>query len=484
MVKRLQQALLKIQRAKEENSTWLELDDLDSPEIPKELGQLTHLEDLFARTPSVTKIPAEIGSLTNLKRLFLGYTQIDTLPKEIAQLSNLELLDISDTNFTELPTEIRSLPALRSLMISGLPLKVLPSFVYDLRNLEVLAASRCGLQRLPNSVSRLSNLRVLSVGGNYLTSLPQNLFRLIKLESLNIGNNQLHEISASLCNLTNLRTLTLGSIVYDHSDRWQHYYYGQENTNHLRSLPDCIGSLKALKLLDLTACGLSKLPDSLRELLNLQELYLHENPELQIPPEILGPAWRERIDAGKDKEPARPADILNFYFAARREPSRPLNEAKLVLVGQGAVGKTSLVNRLLDDAFDPEEKKTEGISIRQWQLDVDGEDISLNVWDFGGQEIMHATHQFFLTKRSIYLLILNSREERKTNRVDYWLRTIESFAEGSPVLIICNKSDEQPMDLDWSGLQRKFTSIRAFVKQVSCRDGAGVADVLAAIRET
>jgi internalin A len=33
----------------------------------------------------------------------------------------------------------------------------------------------------------------------------------------------------------------------------------------------------------------------------------------------------------------------------------------------------------------------------------------LNVWDFGGQEIMHATHQFFLTRRSLYLLVLSGR---------------------------------------------------------------------------
>jgi GTPase SAR1 family protein len=76
----------------------------------------------------------------------------------------------------------------------------------------------------------------------------------------------------------------------------------------------------------------------------------------------------------------------------------------VLLLGQGAVGKTSLVKRLTTNTFDPNEAKTEGIDIHRWQVNVDKEEIYLNIWDFGGQEIMHATHQFFLTKRSLYLL--------------------------------------------------------------------------------
>ncbi len=96
-----------------------------------------------------------------------------------------------------------------------------------------------------------------------------------------------------------------------------------------------------------------------------------------------------------------------------RQPKRPLNEAKVILVGQGAVGKTSLVKRLMTDEFDPEEHKTEGIDIKRWGVKVGRQEVQLNVWDFGGQEIMHATHQFFLTKRSLYLLVLDSRRMRR-----------------------------------------------------------------------
>ena len=54
---------------------------------------------------------------------------------------------------------------------------------------------------------------------------------------------------------------------------------------------------------------------------------------------------------------------------------------------------------------------------------------------------MHATHQFFLTKRSLYLLVLDARLTQEENRVEYWLKIIQSFGGESPVLIVGNKGD-------------------------------------------
>lgn len=53
----------------------------------------------------------------------------------------------------------------------------------------------------------------------------------------------------------------------------------------------------------------------------------------------------------------------------------------------------------------------------QWPIRLKGEeDVRLHVWDFGGQEIMHATHQFFLTERSLYLLVLSGRQGVRTRK--------------------------------------------------------------------
>ncbi|HEY0081118.1 MAG TPA: COR domain-containing protein [Pyrinomonadaceae bacterium] len=161
-----------------------------------------------------------------------------------------------------------------------------------------------------------------------------------------------------------------------------------------------------------------------------------------------------------------------------------MNEAKLILVGRGAVGKTSLVNRLVDDRFDGSEKKTEGIKITEWGFRLNGvEDVRLNVWDFGGQEIMHATHQFFLTQRSLYLLVLNGREGGEDTDAEYWLKLIESFGGESPVIVVLNKIKEHPFDVNRRALQQKYP-VREFVK-TDCSDGTGIEELRKVIeRET
>jgi internalin A len=145
----------------------------------------------------------------------------------------------------------------------------------------------------------------------------------------------------------------------------------------------------------------------------------------------------------------------------------------MLLVGQGSVGKTSLVKRLVKGEFDLHENKTEGINITPWQVAVKDQKIRLNVWDFGGQEIMHATHQFFLTKRSLYLVVLDARLSEEENRMEYWLKIIQSFGGDSPIIIVGNKIDQQPLDIDKSGLQNKYKNIKAFV-ETSCQTGHGL----------
>jgi internalin A len=157
----------------------------------------------------------------------------------------------------------------------------------------------------------------------------------------------------------------------------------------------------------------------------------------------------------------------------RRRTTRPLDEGKLILVGRGEVGKTSLVNRLIKNKFRGDEAKTQGINITKWPLKAGTDTFHLHVWDFGGQEIMHATHQFFLTERSLYLLVLNGREGGEDVDAEYWLKHIESFGGDSPVIVVQNKVGQHPFELNYRGLQGRYPQIRGFVK-TDCESGEGV----------
>jgi small GTP-binding protein len=159
--------------------------------------------------------------------------------------------------------------------------------------------------------------------------------------------------------------------------------------------------------------------------------------------------------------------------------SREVKESKLLFVGQGSVGKSSLIKQIVSGCFDSAENKTEGITITHVKIKSD---VNLNVWDFGGQEIMHATHQFFLTKRSLYLLVLDSRLTQEENRVEYWLKIIQSFGGESPVLIVGNKIDQHPLDIDRTGLQKKYPNIVGIL-ETSAATGLGIEELKAAITE-
>ena len=251
--------------------------------------------------------------------------------------------------------------------------------------------------------------------------------------------------------------------------------------NQLSKVPDCIAYLSNLKRIDLNDNQLQVLPIFLEKLPRLEALLLHNNASLKIPVEILGPTYEEVNDGATA---ANPADILNYYFRIQAN-HQPLNEAKLILVGFGAVGKTSLANRLIHGTFDPDSKKTEGINITPWSLRLNqSEDITLHVWDFGGQEIMHSTHQFFLTERSLYLLVLNGRQGHEDTDAEYWLELIQSFGGDSPVIVVLNKISEHPFDVNRRALQQKFPNIREFI-QTDCDTETGIDTLRAAIeRET
>ena len=154
------------------------------------------------------------------------------------------------------------------------------------------------------------------------------------------------------------------------------------------------------------------------------------------------------------------------YFDELGDDGELLNEVKVIFLGEASAGKTSLVKRLMNKAFDSRESQTHGIRIRQAGFDMsDGEQVTAHLWDFGGQEVMHATHQFFLSQRSVYVLLLNSRNDDQTEK---WLKHADSFGGRSPVLVVLNKIDENPsFEVERKSLSEKYPRITGFYR-LSC----------------
>lgn len=151
----------------------------------------------------------------------------------------------------------------------------------------------------------------------------------------------------------------------------------------------------------------------------------------------------------------------------------PLNESKIQIIGAGGAGKSSLVKRLIDNEFNLGEEQTNGILIRKQGLMINNEHITIRFWDFGGQEIMHGMHKFFLSRRSLYVIVIDARDEDE--QVEYWLDHVITFGGNSKAIVVVNKIDENPsFNLDERGLRHKYGDCIDGFYRVSCKSSEGI----------
>ncbi|MBD2301551.1 leucine-rich repeat domain-containing protein [Nostoc sp. FACHB-190] len=456
------------------NLTELDLSSNQISQIPEALSNLTNLTQLYLHNNQINKIPETLTNLTNLTQLILTLNQISEIPEALANLTNLTQLYLNGNQISEIPEALANLTNLTQLYLNSNQISEIPEALANLTNLTQLILSNNQISEIPEALAQLTNLTELYLGDNQISEIPEALAQLTNLTRLDLGRNQITEIPEVITKLTNLTHLYLpGNQITEISEaianltNLTHLYLGG---NQITEIPETITKLTNLTHLYLPGNQITEIPEAIESLPKLEKLYLRGNP-LSISPEILGSSLD---DVGSVEE------IFNYLRLLRSGEVRPLNEAKILLVGQGSVGKTSLIERLIRNQYDKNQPQTDGLNVQTWNVQVNSKDIRLNVWDFGGQEIYHATHQFFLTKRSLYLLVCNCRTSEEENRIEYWLKLIESFGGQSPVIIVGNKRDEQPLDINRKALREKYPNIQAIV-ETSCQDNIGIDELRTAI---
>jgi internalin A len=173
-------------------------------------------------------------------------------------------------------------------------------------------------------------------------------------------------------------------------------------------------------------------------------------------------------------------EAILSYFAERAKGNVDrLYEAKMLILGEGGAGKTSLLTRLYlpDERLPAEKDSTKGIKIHKHEFKLkNGRTFRLNVWDFGGQQIYHATHQFFLTHRSLYVLLDDTRKDYKSvsdEGFKYWLELIEVFGGHSPTLIFQNEKSGRSKAIDFSGIKQRYDNVKeVYAGNLDQRDAA------------
>ena len=196
---------------------------------------------------------------------------------------------------------------------------------------------------------------------------------------------------------------------------------------------------------------------------DLRGLNLNGNKltEFRLTPELGGIQWLNVVEnplVFPSQEIIKQGDSIHWNDAILRflkdilfQGEREVFEVKLLIVGEGGTGKTTLFNKLQDIDYPvplsrEQQPMTVGISIKEgWSFPYpDKENIQfiVNLWDFGGQEIQYMTHQFFLTPRSFYILLADGR--REVGNFPYWLKIIELLGydpkqgQSTPVMVLIN----------------------------------------------
>jgi Leucine-rich repeat (LRR) protein len=364
----------------------------------------------------LSELPASIGQLSRLQKLSLGHAvakksesetnQLFTLPESLSFLTQLRFLNISFNRFEYLPEWLIKFTQLESLGIDNNRLTEIPEFVGEFRKLHILTFGGNNIERLPNSLVALEKLRIIRMGwtfgGNPIDYLPEWLSKFTKLRAL----------VCSQCRLT--------------------------------LLPDWIEKNIELERIYLGGNKLLDLPSSIVHLRHLKELRLEGNP---LNPE-LAKAYEQGLDAVKT------------YLIIRGESSQViLNEAKLISVGEGEVGKTCLMDALLDKEWQ-EHPSTHGIEIQSFKVtNHDSQkQITLNGWDFGGQRVYRPTHQLFFSAPAVYLVVWKPREGPQQGFVKEWIQLVKRREPSAKIIIVATHGGPQQRqpDIDRQELRDAF----------------------------
>jgi internalin A len=390
------------------------------------------------------ELPAEIGELGHLKELHIGATLTESgailARNAIASLSplgrlyGLQSLDCSYTQVADLAPLV-NLQSLQSLACRGTQVADLA----PLANLQSLQSLACSSTQVAD-LAPLANLQ--------------------SLQSLIFWSTPVADL-APLANLQSLKSLQCS--------------YTQ--VADLAPLLD----LEKLGELHADACHLQDLPKRL--IAKLTKLNLHQASVPGIPGEVLS----HGID--EDCVPR-----LRAHLADLEAGSAEIRRAKLVVLGNGRVGKTQLCRQLQGLPYDESVPSTHGICVSNVACAALGPGEELNLWDFGGQDIYHGTHALFMRTRALFVIVWHpdfeqaGEESRDGIRfrnypLAYWLDYVRTLGHAqSPVIVAQSRCDQAALE----ARRLPADSDRIpFLKQCwhSAKAGRGQAALTEAIRD-
>lgn len=550
MAGNIAEALRRIEENKRSRSKILDLSGLGLSELPEELWDCAWVEELGLghhycwnevelewkwdtyrdeeKNNRLSFLPTDITRLGQLSQLFLDSTNIVDISL-LRGLTNLSNLDLSDTKVKDI-SSLSSLENLRDLNLGGTKVKDL-SPLSGLTNLRDLNLSFTKVKNL-TLIRGLTNLSYLVLGFTKVRDIGplsgfvnlsnldlshtkvkdiSPLSGLMKLDSLNLTFTKVRDV-CHLSSLTNLRSLDLGDTkVSDLSPlssltNLSYLYLSSTPVSELSPLSE----LRNLKNLNLSLTKVRNI-SSLSNLANLSYLFLSDTPLPYFPFDLL---WLPQLKILRlqnthclnlppelTQESNALPDLRNYHTVLQKNAYTSY-QAKLITVGNGRVGKTSVLKTLFQlGPFDPQEDSTHGIRLFNTTVPLPQKPApaSLRLWDFGGQELYHATHRIFMKSRALYLLLWDQHTEQNPGEesinhqgktylfrnfpLSYWLGNIRALSPDAKIIVVCNKADDGqehfPEELHTLQTQYKVTAFHS----VSAKTGYSISALYQRVQE-
>ncbi|MET8282873.1 COR domain-containing protein [Micromonospora sp. NPDC005174] len=408
-------------------------------------------------------------ALAHVTVLDLSDNTLDTLPDAVAAWTSLRSLDLSDNRLSGLPDAVAAWTSLTALGLDRNRLTALPEAVAGWTSLVVLRLAGNRLTALPDAVAHWTSLTALGLDGNHLTTLPAASASWTSLTALRLADNQLTALPDAVAHWTSLTVLHLDgnrlTTLPDAVATWTSLTHLTLEGNQLTALPDAVAHWTSLVELYLDGNRLTALPDAIGGLAKLQTLVVSGNP---LAPEVLA-AEMEGTEA-----------LLAFLRDVGTD-GISISEAKLLFVGAGEAGKSSLLGALRGEPW-RDRHQTQGMDIKPLVVSHAGREITLNGWDFGGQQAYQPAHQVFFSAAAVYVVVWKPRPGVVAGMVESWIAMIAHRAPDARVLVVASHGgpSSRADSIDGQHLRQRFGDLIVGFHEV---DSAVPDDRLEALRE-
>jgi small GTP-binding protein len=153
---------------------------------------------------------------------------------------------------------------------------------------------------------------------------------------------------------------------------------------------------------------------------------------------------------------------------------------KICLLGEGGVGKTSLIRKFVTGSFHSLYEQTIGTRISSKELLVPGAETGttveahLSVWDIMGHETVNRLRQVYIADADGALLVFSLSDRKSFESLDAWVRLLDQTVGRIPCEVLANKADLKKLDLDPGELPTLPGGLQAQVLQTSAKNGMNV----------